>query len=73
VVELAELIWRKIKGPDVPFRYVSDEPFSYDVQKRVPDTTKARTVLGFEATTSLDTMLDEVIPWVTQAVTDGRL
>jgi UDP-glucose 4-epimerase len=73
VLELAELIWRKIKGPDAPFRYVSDEPFEYDVQKRVPDVTKARKVLGFEATTGLSEMLDEVIPWVTQAVRDGRL
>ena len=73
VLELAELIWRKIKGSDVPFRYVSDSPFEYDVQKRVPDVTRAREVLGFEATTSLDEMLDEVVPWVTQAVTDGRL
>jgi UDP-glucose 4-epimerase len=73
VLQLAELIWRKIKGPDVPFRYVSDEPFEYDVQKRVPDVTKAREVLGFEATTTLDQMLDEVIPWVTNAVSEGRL
>jgi UDP-glucose 4-epimerase len=73
VLELAEVIWRKIKGPDVPFRYVSDDPFEYDVQKRVPDVTKAREVLGFEATTGLDQMLDEVVPWVTQAVHDGRL
>ena len=29
--------------------------------------------LGFECTTSLDTMLDEVIPWVTDAVASGRL
>jgi nucleoside-diphosphate-sugar epimerase len=73
VLELAEVIWRKIKGPDVPFRYVSDDPFSYDVHKRVPDVAKAREVLGFEATKGLDEMLDEVIPWVTQAVADGRL
>jgi nucleoside-diphosphate-sugar epimerase len=73
VLELAEVIWRKIKGADVPFRYTSDDPFEYDVQKRVPDVTKAREVLGFEATTGLDEMLDEVIPWVTQAVNDGRL
>jgi UDP-glucose 4-epimerase len=73
VLELAELIWRKIKGPEVPFRYVCDEPFEYDVQKRVPDVTKARKILGFEATTGLSEMLDEVIPWVTQAVRDGRL
>ncbi len=73
VLDLAAVIWHKIKGPDVPLRFVSDDPFEYDVQKRVPDVAKARTVLGFEATTSLDTMLDEVIPWVTQAVRDGRL
>jgi nucleoside-diphosphate-sugar epimerase len=73
VLELAQLIWRKIKGPDVPFRYVSDDPFEHDVAKRVPDVTKARDLLGFEATTTLDEMLDEVIPWVTQAVREGRL
>ncbi|MGN9807238.1 NAD-dependent epimerase/dehydratase family protein [Micromonospora sp. L32] len=73
VLELAELIWRKIKGPDVPFRYVSDEPYQYDVQKRVPDVAKAREVLDFTATTSLDEMLDEVVPWVTRAVDEGRL
>ncbi|MEV8517691.1 NAD(P)-dependent oxidoreductase [Dactylosporangium sp. NPDC051484] len=73
VTELAEVIWRKIKGPDVPLRVVSDDPYEYDVQKRVPDCAKAREVLGFEATTSLDEMLDEVIPWVTEAVKEGRL
>jgi nucleoside-diphosphate-sugar epimerase len=73
VRELAEVIWHKIKGPDVPLRLTSDTPFEYDVQKRVPDVTKAREVLGFEATTSLSEMLDEVIPWITQAVADGRL
>jgi nucleoside-diphosphate-sugar epimerase len=66
------VIWRKIKG-DAPLTLVNDDPFEHDVQKRVPDVTKAREVLGFEATTTLDTMLDEVIPWVTQAVHDGRL
>jgi nucleoside-diphosphate-sugar epimerase len=73
VLELAETIWRKIKGPDVPFRYVSDEGFEYDVQKRVPDVTKAKEVLGFEATTSLDEMLDEVIPWIANAVEEGTI
>jgi UDP-glucose 4-epimerase len=66
------VIWRKIKG-DEPLRLVSDPAYEYDVQKRQPDVSKARDVLGFECTTSLDVMLDEVIPWVTQAVADGRL
>ncbi len=73
VLELAEVIWRKIKGPDVPFNYVSDEGFEHDVQKRVPDVSKARDVLGFEATTKLEDMLDEVIPWIENAVADGTI
>jgi nucleoside-diphosphate-sugar epimerase len=73
VQELAELIWRKIKGDDVPLRLVHDDPFEYDVQKRVPDTDKAKRMLGFESTTSLDEMLDEVIPWIDQAIKAGSI
>ncbi len=73
VLELAQKIWERVKGPDVPFRYVSDPPFEHDVQRRVPSVEKAKTVLGFEATTSLDAMLDEVLPWVEEAVRDGIL
>ncbi|MGH3680702.1 MAG: NAD-dependent epimerase/dehydratase family protein [Natronosporangium sp.] len=73
VLELAQLIWHRVHGPDRPFRYVSDEPFTHDVARRIPDTRKAAQLLDFHATTSLDTMLDEVIPWIRQAITDGRL
>jgi len=73
VMELAELIWRKIKGPGVPLHVVHDEPFANDVQHRVPSTEKAKRILGFEATTSLDRMLDEVIPWITRAVASGTI
>jgi UDP-glucose 4-epimerase len=73
VLELAELIWKKIRGPGVPLRVVHDDPFQHDVQRRVPDTEKAKRVLGFEATTSLSDMLDEVIPWIGQAVRAGTL
>jgi UDP-glucose 4-epimerase len=73
VLQLSELIWRKIKGPDVPLRIVHDEPFTHDVQRRVPSTEKAKRVLSFEATTSLDQMLDEVIPWITRAVQTGAI
>ena len=73
VVELAELIWRKVKGPGVPLRVVNDEPFEYDVQRRIPATDKAKRILGFEATTSLDEMLDEVIPWIAHAIENGTI
>ena len=71
VLELAEAIWRKIKGPDVPFRYTSDPGYEYDVQKRVPSVVKAKEVLNFEAVTTLDELLDEVIPWIEMAVDEG--
>ena len=72
VLDLAELIWRKING-DREFRYVSDPPFEHDVQMRVPDTRKAKAVLGFEATTSLDEMLDEVVPWIREELQADRV
>lgn len=72
VLELAETIWRKVNG-DAPFRYVSDPPFEHDVQRRVPDVRKACEVLGFEATTGLDDMLDEVIPWIRTEMEAGRI
>jgi nucleoside-diphosphate-sugar epimerase len=72
VLDLAELIWKKVKG-DEPFRYVSDQAFEHDVQKRIPSVEKAKKILGFEATTTLDEMLDEVIPWIEQAIKDGTI
>jgi UDP-glucose 4-epimerase len=73
VLELAELVWAKIRGPGVPLRVVHDDPFEHDVQRRVPSTEKAKRILGYEATTSLPAMLDEVIPWIRQAVAAGTL
>jgi nucleoside-diphosphate-sugar epimerase len=73
VKELAEVIWRKIKGPEVPLNFISDEGFEYDVAKRVPDVRKAQELLGFEAQTTLEDMLDEVIPWIENAIAEGRI
>ncbi|MGD0602010.1 MAG: NAD-dependent epimerase/dehydratase family protein [Streptosporangiaceae bacterium] len=73
VRELAEVIWRKVRGTGVPLRLVHDEPFEYDVHRRVPATDKAKRVLGFEATTTLDTMLDEVIRWIDAAIKAGTI
>ena len=36
-------------------------------------TEKAGNVLGFEATTTLDEMLDEVIAWIGEAIRDGTI
>jgi UDP-glucose 4-epimerase len=73
VRELAERIWRKIHGDWKPFRTVSDAPFTYDVRWRIPAIEKARRLLGFEADTTLDEILDEVIPWIAQQVEAGAI
>lgn len=72
VLELAALIWSKLH-PGEPLRTVSDQPFEHDVQCRIPDVSKARERLGFEATTSLDTVLDELIPWMRAEIAAGRM
>jgi len=73
VLELARLIWAKVHGTSRPFAFVSDDAFEHDVARRVPDTTKAREVLGFEAATPLGRVLDEVIPWVREEMKWGRI
>ena len=73
VLELAECIWSKIHLDGRPFAFTSDTPFEHDVQLRVPDVRKAKDVLGYEATTSLETMLDEVIPWIRAELEADRL
>jgi nucleoside-diphosphate-sugar epimerase len=73
VLELAQAIWTAIKGPDVPFHWTSDPPFAHDVSRRVPSTEKAKRILGFEATTSLEKLLQDVIPWIERAVAEGTI
>jgi UDP-glucose 4-epimerase len=72
VLELAETIWKRL-NPTKPFRTVSDKAYQYDVQRRIPDCTKAKRVLGYEATTTLDQMLDELIPWIEAQVKAGTI
>ncbi|MFO1096632.1 MAG: NAD(P)-dependent oxidoreductase [Planctomycetaceae bacterium] len=73
VLELATLIWMKIHGPDEPLRYVCDPAFEHDVAFRSPSTEKAKRLLGFEATTTLDSILDELIPWIRQQIELGTI
>jgi len=72
VLELAELIWKKING-EIPFSFICDTPFKYDVQKRVPSVQKAKQVLGFQSKTTLSDALDEIIPWVKEQVEIGGI
>jgi len=66
VLELADLIFKKIHPNEIP-NYEFVDAFKYDVQKRIPSTEKAKSLLGYDATTSLSEMLDIVIPWIKEA------
>jgi nucleoside-diphosphate-sugar epimerase len=72
VIELARLVWRA-SGVSSPFDYICDEPFVHDVQRRVPNTTKARKVLGFKAEISVEQSVCEVVEWVRGEIAQGRL
>ena len=50
-----------------------DEPFTHDVQMRVPDVTKSSKLLGFQTKTSLDQMLKLVIQRAKNALDDGLI
>lgn len=63
VLELAKIVWNTI-NPNEEFKIIHDEPFEYDVQKRIPDVTKAKEVLGFEAKISLEESVNEVINYL---------
>ena len=73
VLELAENIWNRVHKGAKPFSYVSDDPFKYDVQKRVPCVEKAERLLGFRADTTLDQILDEVMPWIVEQIRIGGI
>jgi len=62
VKELASIVWEKVHG--TPLKLKHEDPFTYDVQVRSPDVTKAKEILGYETTVSLEDSIDEVITWM---------
>jgi len=63
VLELAQIIWNIINS-NKEFKVTYDKPFEYDVQKRIPDISKAKEILGFEAEISLEESINEVINYI---------
>jgi hypothetical protein len=48
-------------------------PFEYDVQYRVPDVTKAKSLLGLVGEVTLQEVVDEVVAWCRREMEAGRL
>ena len=66
VLELAKEIWYQVYSPytEKTFRIISDDPYAYDVQMRIPDTKKAKEVLGFEARIPMKDSVTEVLRYM---------
>ena len=73
ILNLAKKVWTYIYGSEKDFKYISDEPYIHDVQKRIPDTSKAKQLLGFSAQTTIEEVLDEVVPWIKDAMSKGLI
>ena len=63
VIQLAEVVWRIAERKE-KFLVEHDEPYEYDVQNRLPDISKAKNLLGFEAKITLEESVKEVYDYV---------
>jgi UDP-glucose 4-epimerase len=66
ILALARLIWKLVRGDETPkvklVPYASFGKYE-DVMRRIPDITRARTVLGFEPRVDLEEGLRRTIEW----------
>lgn len=63
MIDLARLLWRKCKVKKV-FRIKPVQGFKYDIKRRVPSSTKARSILGWEPEKKLEEELPRIINWI---------
>lgn len=57
--DLAQMVWKRIHGTNV--NLIHWPSYEHDVKVRIPDTSKAKEILGFETEISLEDSIDEVI------------
>lgn len=66
ILDLARLIWRLVRGDEPPkIKLIPYETFGKyeDVMRRVPDITRARSLLGFEPVVDLEEGLRLTVEW----------
>ena len=66
ILDLAKLIWKLVRGDEVPkIKFIPYTTFGKyeDVMRRIPDITRARTLLGFKPEVDLENGLRRTIEW----------
>lgn len=71
IIELAEKIW-KLCDRKEPFQVTFARGFKYDIKRRVPDTTKIQTMLGWEPSVRFDDGLKEVVTWLMKVIKSNK-
>ena len=67
IKDLAKIIW-KIINSEKEFKIEFKKSLIYDVQKRIPNTSKVRKLLNFSAKTPISKSLDIIIPWINEKI-----
>lgn len=67
MLELARMIWDYC-GRNEEFAVERTEAYDHDVQKRVPDSSKAHDELGWEPEIPLEESIDEYITWYQETI-----
>ena len=66
ILDLAKLIWKLVRGDEVPkINFIPYSTFGKyeDVMRRIPDITRARSLLGFKPEVDLENGLRRTIEW----------
>ena len=66
ILDLAKLIWKLVRGDEVPkIKFIPYSTFGKyeDVMRRIPDITRARTLLDFKPEVDLENGLRRTIEW----------
>ncbi len=67
MIDLAEILWTLCKRKE-DFKVKFIEGFKHDIKKRIPDVTKANTVLGWHPKTKFEEGLKEVVKWLIEII-----
>lgn len=70
IADLARRLWDLCERPE-PFALSHSEPFSHDIQMRVPDVSKAQRLLGWRPQVTLDEGLRRVLDWYRAGIAAG--
>jgi len=60
---LAKILWRLCDKKGIP-EFSFGPPFKYDIKRLVPDVSKAKRYLGWEAKIDLEDGLKDFVEWM---------